>query len=225
VPVNQSAAPRSLTLLRRPLISPLRPGAAVLALMFIGAALAGTQAWAAGARLYDIEYAIISAALNHGIGGDVQRIVIDGRTTGLVVNISPPDTTREELAKELGTTAYALEEWARVNRDRHTLQTGLATTTPYILLDPAQRDELFNDEDPRINWTRFGAAFPDANGIVRVSRPGIDDGAGVALLYLEFQCGYECGSGRLINLALDATESWQVTSGSLVWITSPEDTE
>lgn len=194
-------------------------------MLFILVALAGPQVSAAGTRLYDIEYAIISAALNHGIGGDVRRIAIDGRTTGLVINISPPNTTREDLAKELGTTAYALEEWARVNREQHTLQTELATTTPYTLLDPARRDELFNDDDPRINWTRFGAAFPDANGIVRVSRPGIDDAARVALLYLEFQCGHECGSGRLINLALDATESWQVTSGSLVWITSPEETE
>ena len=204
---------------------PYRCRTLALALLLIACALGGPRAFAAGARLYDIEYAIISAALNHGIGGEVQRIVIDGRTTGLVVNISPPDTTREDLAKELGTTAYAIDEWARINRARHTLQTGFATTTPYTLLDPARRDELFKDDDPEINWTHFRAAFPDANGIVRVSRPGIDDAARVALLYLEFQCGHECGSGRLINLALDATESWQVTSGSLVWITSPEDPE
>ncbi len=218
----QHAAERSPLRFRRLMRSLRRPGAAVLTWLLI---IAAPQVTAAGARLYDIEYAIISAALNHGIGGEVQRIVIDGRTTGLVVNISPPDTTREELAKELGTTAYALDEWARVNRERHTLQTTLTTTTPYTLLDPAERDELFNDADPRVNWTRFGAAYPDANGIVRVSRPGIDDAARVALLYLEFECGHECGSGRLINLALDATESWQVTSGSLVWITSPEEAE
>ncbi|MGR9092658.1 MAG: hypothetical protein ACU85U_18975, partial [Gammaproteobacteria bacterium] len=133
------------------------------------------------------------------------------------------DTTREDLAKELGTTANALGEGARVNRSRHTLQAEMSTNTPYTLLEPSQRDGLFNDEDPQINWTRFGAAFPDANGIVRVSRPGIDDTARVALLYLEFECGHECASGRLINLTLDAAESWQVTSGSLVWITSPED--
>lgn len=196
-----------------------------LALLVIASAAVFSPATAAGSKLYAIEYAIISAALNHGIGGDVQRIVIDARTTGLVVNISPPDTSREELAKELGTTAKALGEWGRVNRTRHALQTELSTNTPYTLLEPAERDELFNDDDPRTNWKRFGAAFPDANGIVRVSRPGIDDAARVALLYLEFECGHECASGRLINLTLDATESWQVASGSLVWITSPEDTE
>ena len=205
--------------------SPYRWRTMTLAVLCIACVLGGPRAFAAGARLYDIEYAIMSAALNHGIGGEVRRIVIDGRTTGLVVNISPPDTTREDLAKELGTTAYALDEWARVNRERHTLQTGLTTAKPYTLLDPARRDELFNDDDPESNWTRFRAAFPDASGIVRVSRPGIDDAARVAVLYLEFQCGHECGSGRLINLALDATDSWQVTSGSLVWITSPEDPE
>lgn len=202
-----------------------RQRTAGLALLLLATAISVPQAHAAGSKLHDIEYAVISAALNHGIGGDVQSIVIDGRTTGLVVNISPPDTTREDLAKELGTTARALGEWARVNRARHTLQAEMSTDTPYTLLETARRDELFNDEDPRINWTRFSAAFPDANGIVRVSRPGIDDAARVALLYLEFECGHECASGRLINLTLDATESWQVTSGSLVWITSPEDTE
>lgn len=200
-----------------------RPWARIVMLTVL--LITGPQPFAAGARLHDIEYAIISAALNHGLGGEVERVVVDGRTTGLVVNISPPETTREDLATELGTTARALDEWARVNRARYTLQTALTTTAPYVLLDHVQRDELFSDDDPRTNWARFNTAFPGANGIVRISRPGIDDAARVALLYLEFQCGHECGSGRLINLALDAGETWQVTSGSLVWITSPEETE
>ena len=50
----------------------------------------------------------------------------------------------------------------------------------------------------------------------------IDDIAGTAVLYLEYECGAQCGSGRLVNLVQSDDGSWRITTGELIWITSPE---
>jgi len=138
------------------------------------------------------------------------------------VNISDPATTTEALAEGLGTTITALREWSRINKRRYALTDQLTTRGIHHLLSADERSEIFSDEDPAVNWQQFSTRFPDAAGIIRVSRPGLDDAAGSAILYLEFECGAQCGSGRLVNLVLTEGGQWQVTTGTLVWITSPE---
>jgi hypothetical protein len=115
-----------------------------------------------------------------------------------------------------------MREWSRLNRKRVTLQTQLSTPSEYEILSSAKRLEIFSQPEAAANWEQFRAAFPGSTGIIRVSRPGIDDVAGVALLYLEFNCGAECGSGRLINLQQNPSGKWQVTSGAQVWIAAPD---
>jgi hypothetical protein len=176
----------------------------------------------AAPKLHEFEYNVISAAINHGVNDPAAKIIIDETTTGEAVNISDPGTTTAELAAGLGTTIAALDEWSRINKRRYTLTGQLTTVGNHHLLSEDERSKLFNDEDPATNWKQFNTRFPNAAGIIRVSRPGLDDTAGSAILYLEFQCGAQCGSGRLVNLVLTDSGQWQVTTGTLVWITSPE---
>ncbi len=177
---------------------------------------------AVAGRIFDIEYAIVSAALGHGLGTDVKSVVIDALTTGLAVNLADPARPETDVAEETGTTVRALREWTRVNRERHELTASFSINATFALLSPAERAEIFTAEDPPANWARFRQHFADAVGILRVSRPGIDEVAGVALVYVEFECGPECASGRLLNVVLDETGTWRVASGSLVWITAPD---
>ena len=181
-----------------------------------------TSVGAVGSKLQDFEYAIISTALQHGLGDATGKVVIDVSTTGQSVDIADPKKTLEDSAKELGTTPAALTEWSLINRDRYRLEQQLALNAPYHLLADDERLQIFNNDDPDVNWQQFRARFPDATGIIRVSRPSTDATANSALLYLEFECGAKCGSGRLINLVQTVPDQWQVTSGSLVWITAPE---
>jgi len=181
-----------------------------------------TSAATAAPKLHEFEYTVISAAINHGIDDPAAKIIIDETTTGEAVNISDPATTTEELAEGLGTTIIALREWSRINKRRYALTDQLTTRGIHHLLSADERSEIFSDEDPAVNWQQFSTRFPDAAGIIRVSRPGLDDAAGSAILYLEFECGAQCGSGRLVNLVLTEGGQWQVTTGTLVWITSPE---
>jgi hypothetical protein len=185
-------------------------------------ALACVAAFAAGSKLYDIEYQIISAALNHGTGETDDEIVIDVATTGAKFGFDSPDRDDATLAKELGATVTALREFQRVNRRSYALQAELKTKANYQFLETSRRSEIFNNEDPVVNWQQFRTQFPGAAGIVRVSRPGIDETTKTALVYVEFDCGAECGSGRALNIAQQSDGTWAVVSGFLLWITSPE---
>lgn len=174
----------------------------------------------AATKIHEAEYGIISAVINHGTGGS-GNIVIDATTTGEAVNISDPNKNPDELAQELGTTVLALREWSRLNKRRYILQENFSIDATHYLLEEHERLALFSTEEPIVNWHQFFAKFPEASGIVRVSRPGIDDAAKAAVLYLEFECGAQCGSGRLVNLIQSSDGLWRVTTGELIWITSP----
>jgi len=176
----------------------------------------------AGAKLHEFDYQIISSVINHGIDEDGENIIVDGMTTGANINISKSSQTVEELALEFDTTVTALREWTRINGRRYILQEKLALDRQYTLLAEVDRSDIFNDDDPAVNWRRFRTRFPHAAGIIRVSRPGIDDTAKNAIVYLEYACGAYCGSARLVNLAQAESGAWLVTSGTLVWITSPQ---
>lgn len=195
---------------------------------FIGISICGALAAtfsiavAATTTLHDVEYGIISTVIDHGVDDGAGNIIIDGVTTGETVNIIDPARRLDELAQELGTTVTALREWSTSNRRRYILRENLTIDGKYLLLDKSERSRLFNDENPTVNWRQFHVRFPQAAGIIRVSRPGIDGTGKAAVLYLEYQCGAQCGSGRLINLIQTAGGQWQVTTGELIWITSPD---
>jgi hypothetical protein len=157
-----------------------------------------TNGLALGSKLHAIEYDIISAAINHGAGSDSGKIIIDD------------------------TTATALREWSRLNNRRYTLQSNINTASAHELLSQQSRSAVFNNSDPGKNWQQFNAKFPGSTGILRISRPGIDDTAKTALIYMEFECGTQCGSGRLVNLVQRPSGNWNVVSATLLWITSPE---
>lgn len=192
-----------------------------LLILYIGTGLLTPLAGAA-ATLHDTEYAIVAAAISHGINADTGKLIIDGETTGEVVSISDGTRSAEEIAEEIGSTVVAMREWSRVNRKRAGLQAQLAALSDYEILPPGRRLEIFSQTEAEANWEQFRAAFPGSTGIIRVSRPGIDHTIGVALLYLEFECGALCGSGRLINLQQNPSGKWQVTSGAQVWVAAPD---
>ena len=182
---------------------------------------AGLSFIAVAAELLDIDYAIVNAALSHGLGNDTTDVVIDTTTTGANLGVGFETQGLAELAEELGTSPRALAEWQRLNRDRSKLDSDLTVPATLHRFSESDRDKIFNSADPSANWTAFKRAYPKASGILRVSRPGIDDPNDKALIYVEFQCGEVCGSGRLVNLERDPNDVWHVTAGTLLWITSP----
>ncbi len=167
------------------------------------------------------EYALYSALLNHGLDQAAQQAVIADLTTGDPVRIvtgGPPTAAR---AQELNTSLELLHEWWRLNQRTYPLAAKFRLRVPYVLFKEADRDLLFRGDEPVAGWKLFFARYAGSSGVVRLSRVAFDAAHLQALVYLEFQCGPECGSGRLVQIARDPSGQWQVQSGELMWIASP----
>lgn len=178
--------------------------------------------WAAATPALDtgadgIDHAVWSALINHGLDGDVPIIVIAADTTGDPVAIGAAEDA-PAVVMELGAPAETLDHWVVRNRRSRQINTTLDVAASYQLLSADTRAELFADVAPDVGWTAFFSRYPGAPGLLRLSLAGFDAALDDALVYVEYQCGPGCGSGRLIYLAKAAAGEWQVVNAALVWM-------
>ncbi len=167
------------------------------------------------------EYALLSALLRHGLDPATKQAVIADTTTGDPTQVASHSVPLVARAQELNTTPELLAKWSNANQDTFTLLPSFTLPVPYALFSEGDRDMLFRGDAPLEGWKLFFARYPDADGFVRLSRAAFDESRTHALVYLEFQCGAECGSGRLVHLALSSANEWRVEGGELIWIAAP----
>lgn len=177
--------------------------------------------FAAPAPLPAPEYEVLSALLAHGLAGDTRLAVLADRTSGAAAGLGEDPTPAATRAARLGTTEALLAEWERVNQQTFQLEKKIGLKVPYTLLADFERSTFFQGDDPETGWSRFYRRFAESDGIIRVSRPALDPTGTQALVYLEFQCGAECGSGRMVNLQRAPGQGWRVTGGELLWVAAP----
>ena len=166
------------------------------------------------------QYALWSALITHGLGADAKSVVIAQRTTDETSAVLAPDAKLEDVATKLDVSPTLLNAWVAANQSSLSLERQFSLRAQYHLLDDKTRADIFTGDDAAANWGRFRAKFPDAPGLLRLSRTAVDAPAGHALAYIEFTCGPACGSGRLIR-ALRKGKNWTVISGELIWIARP----
>lgn len=167
------------------------------------------------------EYALYSALLNHGLDPASSLAVIADSTTGDPARIVTGGPT-EARAQELNTTLELLSEWWRLNHRSFALSREFKLRVPFVMFRETDRDLVFRGDEPTAGWKQFFARYAGSAGVVRLSRAALDRQDEHALVYLEFQCGPECGSGRLVHLARDVARDWQVEGGELIWMAGPE---
>ena len=182
---------------------------------FSGAALGGAPG------VSPSEYELLSAVLNHGLDPDAKQIVIADTSIGDSSGVVTAKASLTMRAKELNVAPELLGDWRHVNQKSAPLAREFHLAKTYALLSEANRDLLFRGDNPRAGWDAFFARYPGSPGLLRVSRVAFDDHAQSALVYIEFQCGAECGSGRLVQATRDATHHWQPVSGELLWVLGP----
>lgn len=162
--------------------------------------------------------AIIETVINHGLGAEPGLLVIGATTTGDPAAIAEHEAAAAGVVADLGAPEGTLQDWIHRNRERVEIARPLDIAASYQMLDDTRREAIFGVDDPHIGWAQFGEQYPGTPGIIRVSRAGYDDALEHALLYVEHQCGVECGSGRLVLVKLGANAGWQVASSALVWM-------
>ncbi|MGD9600350.1 MAG: hypothetical protein AB7O21_00435 [Gammaproteobacteria bacterium] len=204
-PAPASARFGRMTLLRR-----------LAGMLLAGFSLAG----AAAPALPPHEYAIFSALLSHGLSPEARQAVIADTTTGDPARIVSGRAT-EARAQELHTTTELLREWTRLNQRTFELAHEFVLPLPYALFSEADRDLLFRGDEPVAGWLSFFERYPGSDGVIRLSRAALDRTGTHALVYLELECGPECGSGRLVHLQRGEDAAWGVEGGELIWIAGP----
>ena len=166
----------------------------------------------------DYEYRILATVLNHGLSDEVDHVVIADTTTGDPTAVAKGAPDLAALAQTLEVPPAALADWKTRNARRVPLARSFPLKTPYTLLSAAQLATIFDGRNPAASWRKFRAAHPHSAGLVRVSRVGFDPQFADALVYVEFECGAACGSGRLVHMKHNASDQWDVVSGELLWI-------
>jgi hypothetical protein len=173
---------------------------------------------AAANLVHDIEIALYETIVNHGLADDPRILVIAAETTGDPAAIAEHDEAARAIVADLGAPPEALDGWIRMNATTAIIDRPLRLSVTYQLLDQDARRKLFAAAAPQIAWSQFFARYEGAPGLLRLSRAGFDDTREHALVYVEHQCGVECGAGRLIHLQRGVDDSWQVKGAALVWM-------
>ncbi len=186
--------------------------ALILVLLGSGAVLAAPVS-----TLTADEYAVLSAVIAHGLPPDTKAIAMSARTTGQPATVVPPDADLQALATKLETTPALLYYWRNLNQETATLEAKFTLSPKVELVDDGLRAKIFAGDDPAAGWARFHKRFPQAPGLLGVSRVALDDAHTSALVYVEFACGPACGTGRLIRLSR-VNSTWAVLSGELMWV-------
>lgn len=89
---------------------------------------------------------------------------------------------------------------------------------PVHLLTDSDLAELFRQErDVDSNWKSFYLRFPDAAGLIGLSRIGLSENGGQALVYLSFSFGSLAGHGALFLLERRSGR-WRIVAEHVVWV-------
>ncbi len=197
------------------------------------AAPRAVPAWLAGALLFaigtlalpaaalgldDTEVAVFQALLAHGLDPEQRMLVLDASTTGDPAAIAEHLDIARTLVDELGAPGETLDAWIRRNAVTADIDHPLDLPVSYHVLDAEERAEVFDVPEPQVGWSQFFARYEGAPGLLRLSRIGLDDSRRHALVYVEHQCGVECGAGRLVHLSRGDDSTWQVNGAVLVWM-------
>jgi hypothetical protein len=167
----------------------------------------------------DREVQVLSALINHGIAPDTPIVVIADHTTGDPASVTSNADTAMAIVEELGIPRATLDDWSLRNVAPRLIDRPLDLQISYQMLNEGTLGELFDNVEPQQGWSEFFTRYAGAPGIVRVSRAGFDDSLSHALVYIEHQCGAECGAGRLVHLVRETDGGWRVQDGAVVWMT------
>gem|GEM_PF-6482559 len=114
------------------------------------------------------------------------------------------------------TIKLKLEENERDVRLIHLSRAFLNDTSGYQTLDLIELSEVSETEFLAVNQHQKLNGF---KGVWNISKPVFDEKREHCILYTQFLCQDDCGSGEIVFLTYNvATQKWVVTETILVWV-------
>ena len=164
------------------------------------------------------ELGVWSSLINHGLEVDAKMVVLAEQTSGDPARIARDAAVVDTIVKQLEVPKSAFDDWLRRNARVDHIDTALTLKVSYQVLGANTRKSLFEGVEPAVGWENFFKRYPGAPGILRISHVGFDDTLSHALVYVEHECGAECGTGHLFHLRLRTGGGWDVKGGVTVWM-------
>ena len=160
------------------------------------------------------EVAVYAAAIEVYLGGMPDPLVLADQTA---LDISRDVTeTLDYVTQQLtGTAPETLANFQTRNDRARPLSPDMALPFQYVLLTDNEQQAFFQPNAG--GWDAFYQRYPNAQGIMRLSRVGFNADMTQALVYVGNQSHYLAGAGVYYLLAKE-DGTWRVVGEVMVWI-------
>jgi hypothetical protein len=182
----------------------------LLALSVAALVACGAEASPAPDTVTDVhaadEQAVYAAVLANGYGASFY--VIDDHTMGF--SLDDPESAAEldyVVSQMPDLSVQAVASFCVRNDGASALSGSLDLGAPYKLLSDIESKDIFSVGQD--GWTRFHQKYPDAPGIIGLSRVGFNASGDQALMRWRFQTDWLAGDGGFVLLT-KAAGVWQV---------------
>jgi hypothetical protein len=160
------------------------------------------------------EVAVYAAAIRAYLGRNPDPLVLADQTAlDLGGDIT---TTLAELAQQLpGLAPETLASLGARNSRSEPVRPDMALPFRYVLISPEEERAIFQSDGG--GWDEFYRRYPNAQGIMRLSRVGFSGDVTQAVVYVGNQSHYLAGAGYYYLLARE-NGAWRVVTSVMTWI-------
>ena len=159
------------------------------------------------------EELVYSALLQKNFSADLY--VLMNKTQTDIIGLADEQTYQHvnETLTEL--EPETLADFKKQNDVSHTLKTSMILGSRYILFSLEDMQGLFGENQN--GWDIFYTRYPEAPGIITVSKVGFNLAADQALVYLGIQSHWLAGSGTYF-LLVKKDGVWEIDQSVMTWI-------
>ena len=163
------------------------------------------------------EVAIYREILHQGRGSARSQVLIYEESTGNTLHtIDHAEQTK--LMEELNSQEEILNDWKEKNSRRQIITESLDLSINYKVLTKKDFNLIFKDKDLNATWDTFAKRYKNTDGFIRLSKPGFDAQREKSIVFVEYHCGPNCGTGRFLGLKKDSSGNWVMENSTLIWM-------
>jgi hypothetical protein len=144
------------------------------------------------------------------------RYVLTDATQSSLISFTTQDDALDYISEQMqGVDGNAIEVFLARNDRSYPLRADMDLGAPYILLSEEEMNEIFGGSQD--GWEAFYGRYPDAPGIITLSRVGFNAEMDQALVYIGNQSHWLAGAGYYVLLE-KVDGAWVITQQVMAWI-------
>lgn len=162
----------------------------------------------------DEEASVYSTILNERYAKNPDKFIVVVEKTFGAPSLARELDSEYRKARLSPLSQATIESYKERNKEPLRLKGFANAKVKYSLMKDDEWEELF-EKDILSGWKSFRQRYPDAVGVVRLSRVGFNPEGTQALVLLLYGCGEVCGEGTFILLT-KAEAGWRIEQSVVV---------